>query len=68
MTWLQGAGRLPTNLSIDRIDNTRGYTADNIQFVCDWANTAKNQLSVDEFVRLCQRVVSTNRKRRRNES
>jgi hypothetical protein len=32
--------RGPTTLSIDRIDPTKGYTKDNVRFVCWWINAA----------------------------
>jgi hypothetical protein len=31
---------LPTSLSIDRIDSSKGYTKDNVRFVCWWINAA----------------------------
>ena len=37
------------NVSVDRIDSTKGYTPDNIQLVCTWANVAKSNLSDADF-------------------
>lgn len=42
--------------SIDRIDNDRGYTLDNVQLVCKEANMARGSLSVEEFVLLCKDI------------
>lgn len=36
-TW---GSKEPTSLSIDRIDPTKGYTKDNVRFVCWWINAA----------------------------
>lgn len=39
----------PRDPSIDRINNSKGYTADNIQLVCAWYNLMKNEWSDDEI-------------------
>lgn len=39
----------PRAPSIDRINNSKGYTADNIQLVCAWYNLMKNEWSDDEI-------------------
>lgn len=44
--------------SLDRIDNMRGYTIDNIQWVHRTINYMKNELSQFEFVRFCKLVAS----------
>lgn len=41
--------RVHTNLSIDRIDSTKGYELDNIQLVCAIVNVMKSNLSMTEF-------------------
>ena len=38
-----------TNLSIDRVDSSRGYELDNIQLVCAIVNIMKSNLSMTEF-------------------
>ena len=45
-------------VSLDRIDSTRGYTKDNVQFVTSSANYAKGSLTMDEFVNLCKKVIA----------
>lgn len=35
--------------SVDRIDSMKGHIKGNIQIVCQWVNTAKNDFSNDEF-------------------
>jgi hypothetical protein len=49
MTTFKGKGLYFSNVSIDRKDPNLGYTKDNIQLVCFWANQAKGVLSMDEF-------------------
>lgn len=50
-------GRVNSNLSIDRIDSTKGYVKDNVQLVCMAANQMKNDLSMDEFIQMCESVI-----------
>lgn len=44
--------------SLDRIDNTKGYTEDNIQWVHKDINFMKGSLEQNYFIELCQQVVS----------
>lgn len=44
--------------SLDRIDSTKGYTIDNIQWVHKTINSMKWDLSRDRFIELCRLVVS----------
>jgi hypothetical protein len=48
--------RDPRRASIDRIDSARGYTIDNIQFVCHMANVAKNEYSHLQMLDFCQAI------------
>jgi len=57
MTYIFNGGRIPTNVSIDRIDSSRGYTIDNIQLVCMAVNQMKNDLSMDYLYFLCDSVL-----------
>lgn len=57
MTMRLADGVIPTNISIDRIDSSMGYHAENIQLVCRCVNIAKHDLTSDEFVKLCKAVV-----------
>ena len=45
----QGKGRLPNTPSIDRIDNTKGYSKDNIIIVSWRANNLKSDASIHEL-------------------
>jgi hypothetical protein len=44
--------------SLDRIDSTRGYTKDNIQFVAMPINLMKNTLSHKETIDLCKTIAT----------
>lgn len=46
--------RCKYNISIDRINSTKGYTKDNTQLVCDIVNRMKLDLPMNEFVTLCK--------------
>jgi len=43
---------------IDRVDNTKGYTLDNIVPCCRHCNIAKNELTHSNFIALCKRVAA----------
>ena len=43
--------------SLDRIDSGKGYTKDNVWFVTLQANYMKSQLTMEELVNWCQRIV-----------
>lgn len=51
-----------TNASIDRINAGEKYTPDNIQLVCKAINSFRNDLSIDEFIEWCAKVVEYNKK------
>ena len=43
-------------LSIDRIDNKFGYVKGNINFVSNFMNTMKDDLSHKEFIKICKDI------------
>jgi len=51
--------RGPYTPSVDRIDNTKGYTPDNCRMVIWMANLAKNSYSDIDFARLCKAFTAT---------
>jgi hypothetical protein len=59
LTFINKKGRIPTNLSIDRIDSSKGYTEDNVQLVCSVVNLMKLDLEINEFKEWCQLIVNT---------
>lgn len=44
----------PFGPSIDRKDNTKGYTYCNIQIVCNMVNRAKSEFTMEMFDEMCQ--------------
>lgn len=48
----------PKRASLDRKDSTKGYTANNIQFVSWMANCAKNCFSEGELIEFCKAVAN----------
>lgn len=57
MTHLRGHGRLMTNVSIDRIDSSKGYEEGNVQLVCHITNLMKQDLSISELKMWCAKIV-----------
>jgi hypothetical protein len=49
-------GRKRTNVSIDRIDSSKGYSLDNIQLVCTIVNLMKLDMTQTEFTKWCAAV------------
>jgi hypothetical protein len=47
-----------TTASLDRIDSSKSYTIDNVQWVHKWVNRMKNKVPEKEFINLCRMVVS----------
>lgn len=46
--------------SLDRIDNTKGYTINNIQWLHKHVNKMKNTHSQNYFVDICKRIAENN--------
>lgn len=44
--------RSPYGLSIDRIDNAKGYTKDNVRFICWWLNAAMGNWGLEKLKEL----------------
>lgn len=47
----------PKCVSIDRIDNTKGYIIENVQLVCYSANLARNVFSIEEIQNFFKEIV-----------
>lgn len=52
LTCKKGEGLQYSNITIDRIDSSKGYTKDNIQILSYWANMAKGALTDEDFKKL----------------
>lgn len=48
----------PYNISIDRIDNTKGYTKTNVRLVCAFVNRIRMDMNDDDFFELCKEVAT----------
>ncbi len=60
MTRYKGHGSnhvIGTNGSIDRIDSTKGYTPDNVQWVCWTVNRMKGPMDERSFLGWCATIV-----------
>lgn len=62
MTYLKGSGRIPTNLSMDRIDSSLPYSYDNVQLVCYQANLMKSELNTEALWYWCERILDVKQK------
>lgn len=57
--WISTRGDLnKITASIDRIDNSRGYTKDNIQLIHKKINIMRGTLPVEEFLSFCKKIAS----------
>lgn len=51
-----------TTASVDRLDSTKGYTADNVVWVHKDINLMKNVFSIDYFLHLCELITEKHKK------
>jgi len=56
MTWATGK-TAPTSISIDRIDNSKGYVDGNVRLVCVCVNAFKSTMSDEELLKIAQSLV-----------
>lgn len=57
MTYTTFERRKPFNISIDRIDSSKGYTKDNIQLVCMAVNQLKSDFDMDVIYKICESII-----------
>lgn len=62
MTYIANCGRIPTNVSVDRIDSNKGYIKGNVQLVCMAVNQMKSDLDMQTFLNFCNSIVLNARK------
>lgn len=60
LTHILGKGKIHTNISLDRIDNSKGYIKGNIQLTTRVINIMKNDSTESEFINLCKLVSINN--------
>ena len=58
MTYEMDAGRVYTNISIDQIEQGKGYTEDNVQLVCMAVNQLKSDWDMDTVKYICKMIVN----------
>lgn len=58
LIWLPANPRDTVTASLDRIDSTKGYTKDNIQWLHKNVNLMKNVFDEDHFIHMCLSVGS----------
>jgi len=56
LTHIKGKGHIDTNISLDRINNDKGYTPDNIQIIAYVVNMMRRTMPVNEFKKICKDV------------
>ena len=54
----QNGGRWEYHPSLDRIDNSKGYTPDNIRVISRKANTMKNDASVERLLLFAKNIIA----------
>ena len=59
MTYKRYSGRIPTNVSIDKINSVLGYIEGNIQLVCMACNQIKSDWSEETMYNFCKKIVET---------
>lgn len=57
MTYISNQGRIPTNVSVDRIDSSKGYIIGNVQLVCMAVNQMKNDLDLKTLLTFCEAIL-----------
>ena len=60
--------RIPTSVSVDRIDSTKGYIKGNLQLVCYICNQMKSNLTLDELLNFCNLIINYNNENKNNKS
>lgn len=57
LTNISEQGRVKSNASVDRIDNTKGYTKENIIIISDLANRMKQNATKEELIAFAKGVI-----------
>lgn len=57
LTNVTGQGRVKHNVSVDRIDSSKGYVKGNVQFISDLANRMKQNATEEELVTFAKNIL-----------
>lgn len=57
-----------TTASLDRIDSSKGYIENNVQWVHKWINVMKSDFTQDEFLEICERITCYQKEKALNEN
>lgn len=55
-------GKAVKRISLDRVNNNRGYVIDNIVTCCEKCNRMKRNMTVNEFINQCKKIIQYSRK------
>ena len=58
MTYEMDSGRIYTNVSIDQIEQGKGYTEDNVQLVCMAVNQLKSDWHMNTVKYICKMIIN----------
>ena len=58
MTYEMDSGRIYTNVSIDQIEQGKGYTEDNVQLVCMAVNQLKSDWDMNTVKYICKMIIN----------
>lgn len=57
MAYYFDSGRVPTNVSVDRINSNLGYIKGNLQLVCMAVNQMKSDLTIEQLKYFCKSIL-----------
>lgn len=57
MTWASGKGVQPTSISIDRINNDKGYEVGNVRLICFTINAFRGRMNDSEMLDMARKML-----------